>query len=283
MDGNARFDNGEFLLNGDFFALSSVADQSAEVVTTGAFNFISDRDGNFSGHFNGRTALEVQLAADTVLGYFLGIEAGRARLSGTFAGRQDSYGVHAGGYMLRSFNDVSYITGFAALGRNKNQLDVSNGTLQVDSHFDSTTLRVGASATGVFRMASLEIWPELSFSFAKSRVNTQVVVAQAYGLTANNLSLAGGNVEMAQLMFIPQIKWPLGDGRDGAAVANFALSPRLTCRATRGVGDGCDCGTGAALGYSTASGNGLTLFNATVEFDNVADTKNSVTDSEYRA
>jgi hypothetical protein len=25
-------------------------------------------------------------------------------LSGTFAGRQDSYGVHAGGYMLRSFN-----------------------------------------------------------------------------------------------------------------------------------------------------------------------------------
>ena len=119
VDGTARFDNGEFLLNGDFFALSSVADQSAEVVTTGAFNFISDRDGNFSGHFNGRTALEVQLAADTVLGYFLGIEAGRARLSGTFAGRQDSYGVNAGGYMLRSFNNVSYITGFAALGRNK--------------------------------------------------------------------------------------------------------------------------------------------------------------------
>jgi hypothetical protein len=47
------------------------------------------------------------------------------------------------------------------------QLDVSNGTLQVDSHFDRTTLWLGASATGVFRMASLEIWPELSFSFAK--------------------------------------------------------------------------------------------------------------------
>ena len=109
------------------------------------------------------------------------------------------------------------------------------------------------------------------------------MAAEAYRLIANNLSLAGGNVEMAQLMFIPQIKWPLGDGRDGAAVANFALSPRLTCRATRGVGDGCDCGTGAALGYSAASGYGLTLFNATVEFDNVADTKNSVTDAEYRA
>jgi len=34
-------------LNGDFFALSSVREQSAEVVTTGAFNFTSDRDGNF--------------------------------------------------------------------------------------------------------------------------------------------------------------------------------------------------------------------------------------------
>ena len=75
-------------------------------------------------------------------------------------------------------------------------------------------------------------------------------------------------------MFMPQIKWPLGDGRDGAAGANFALCPRLTCRATRGVGDGRGCGTGAALGYSAASGYGLTLFNATVEFDNVADTKN---------
>ena len=46
-------------------------------------------------------------------------------------------------------------------------------------------------------------------------------------------------------------------------MANFVLSPRLTCRATRGVGDGHDYGTGAALGYSAASGNGLTLFNTT--------------------
>ena len=274
VDGAARFDNGEFRLNGDFFALSSVEEQSAEVVTTGAFNFVSDRDGNFSGYFNGRSSLEVQLSLDMVLGYFLGVEVGRARLSGTFSGRQDSYGLNAGGYVLRSFNDVSYITGFAALGRNKNQLVVSNGTLQVDSDFDSTTLRLGASATGVFRMPRIEIWLELSFSYAKSRVGSQAVAAQAYGLTANNLSLAGGDVEMGQLMFMPQIKWPLGDGRDGAAVANFSLSPRLTCRATRGVGGSRDCGTGAALGYSAASGDGLTLFNATVEFDNVADTKN---------
>ena len=274
VDGAARFDNGEFRLNGDFFALSSVAKQSAEVVTTGAFNFVSDRDGNFSGYFNGRSSLEVQLAHDMVLGYFIGVEVGRARLSGTFSGRQDSYGLNAGGYVLRSFNDVSYITGFAALGRNKNQLVVSNGTLQVDSDFDSTTLRLGASATGVFKTVRIEIWPELSFSYAKSRVGSQVVAAQAYGLTANNLSLAGGDVEMGQLMFMPQIKWPLGDGRDGAAVANFSLSPRLTCRVTRGVGGSRDCGTGAALGYSAASGDGLTLFNATVEFDNVADTKN---------
>jgi len=274
VDGTARFDNGEFRLNGDFFALSSVREQSAEVVTTGAFNFTSDRDGNFSGYFNGRSALEVQLAHDMVLGYFLGVEVGRAKLSGTFAGRQDSYGLNVGGYVLRSLNDVSYIAGFAALGRNKNQLVVSNGTLQVDSDFDSTTLRLGASATGVFRMPRIEIWPELSFSYAKSRVGSQAVAAQAYGLTANNLSLAGGDVEMGQLMFMPQIKWPLGDGRDSAAVANFSLSPRLNCRVTRGAGGGRACGTGAALGYSAASGDGLTLFNATVEFDNVADTKN---------
>ena len=231
-------------------------------------------DAGPSGYFNGRSALEVQLAHDMVLGYFLGVEVGRAKLSGTFAGRQDSYGLNVGGYVLRSFNDVSYIAGFAALGRNKNQLVVSNGTLQVDSDFDSTTLRLGASATGVFRMPRIEIWPELSFSYAKSRVGSQAVAAQAYGLTANNLSLAGGDVEMGQLMFMPQIKWPLGDGRDSAAVANFSLSPRLTCRVTRGVGGGRACGTGAALGYSAASGDGLTLFNATVEFDNVADTKN---------
>ena len=274
VDGTARFNNGEFRLNGDFFALSSNMEQSAEVVTTGAFNFVSDRDGNFSGNFNGRTAMEVQLSLDMVLGYFLGVEVGRARLSGTFAGRQDSYGLNAGGYLLRAFNDTSYITGFAAVGRSNNQMDVSNGTLQVDSRFDSTTLRLGASATGVFRMPSLEIWPELTFSYARLRVGTLAVAAQAYGLTANNLSLAGGDAEMAQLMFMPQFKWPLGDGRDGAAVANFSLSPRLTCRATQGVGKSRNCGTGAALGYSAASGNGLTLFNATVEFDNVAGTKN---------
>ena len=74
VDGTARFDNGEFRLNGDFFALSSVREQSAEVVTTGAFNFTSDRDGNFSGYFNGRSALEVQLAHDMVLDISLGLK-----------------------------------------------------------------------------------------------------------------------------------------------------------------------------------------------------------------
>jgi len=145
----------------------------------------------------------VQLSLDTALGYFLGVEVGRTGLSGTFAGRQDSYGVNTGGYVRRSFNDVSYITGFAALGRTKNQLDVSNGTLQVDSVFDSTTLRLGASATGVLRMVGIEIWPELSFSYVRSRVGIQAVAAQAYGLTSNNLSLAGGNFEMEQLMLMP--------------------------------------------------------------------------------
>jgi hypothetical protein len=115
---------------------------------------------------------------------------------------------------------------------------VSNGTLQVDSVFDSTTLRLGASATGVLRMVGIEIRPELSFSYARSRVGTQAVAAQAYGLTSNNLSLAGGNVEMGQLMFMPQVKWSLGDGRNGAAVANFSLAPRLTCRVVRGAGEG---------------------------------------------
>ena len=97
---------------------------------------------------------------------------------------------------------------------------MSNGTLQVDSDFDSTTLRLGASATGVFSMPRIEIWPELSFSYAKSRVGSQAVAAQAYGLTANNLNLAGGDVEMGQLMFMPQIKWPLGDGRDCAGLCD---------------------------------------------------------------
>ena len=146
--------------------------------------------------------------------------------------------MNAVGYVLRSFNDVSYITGCAALGRNKNQLDVSNGTLQVDSVFDSTTLRLGASAMGVLRMVGIEIRPELSFSYARSRVGTQAVAAQAYGLTSNNLSLAGGNVEMGHLMLMPQVKWSLGDGRNGAAVANFSLAPRLTCRVVRGAGEG---------------------------------------------
>jgi hypothetical protein len=105
-------------------------------------------------------------------------------------------------------------------------------------------------------------------------VGTQAVAAQAYGLTSNNLSLAGGNVEMGHLMHMPQVKWSLGDGRDGAAVANFSLAPRLTCRVVRGAREGRSCGAGAGLGFSAASGNGFTLFNATVEFDNVAGTKN---------
>ena len=98
VDGNASYSDQKLKANGDFFALSSTNDGKSQKAVFGDFDVISDSDGNTSGYFNGRFAIETTVSDDLMLAYFAGASIGRALMDGTFKGSQNSYGLSVGGY-----------------------------------------------------------------------------------------------------------------------------------------------------------------------------------------
>ena len=133
---------------------------------------------------------------DLMLAYFAGASIGRALMDGTFKGSQNSYGLSVGGYFVRSFNDTVYVNGFASLGQSNHKLEIADDTLDLNSSYNTRTATLGGTVTGVMPQAGYEIWSELGFTYAKTKVGTMDFTGTAYGLTADNLSLDGGSVEM---------------------------------------------------------------------------------------
>ena len=113
ITGTARYRNGSFRTNGDFFALSTVGGKQWHRVAFGDFDFLSDSLGNSSGYLTARLAYETQFSQDVMLGYYIGADIGKAKVGGTFNGTQNSVGLSFGGYFNRIYNDTIAAVAFA--------------------------------------------------------------------------------------------------------------------------------------------------------------------------
>ena len=273
MDGNASYSDQKLKANGDFFALSSTNDGKSQKAVFGEFDFISDSDGNTSGYFNGRFAIETTVSDDLMLAYFAGASIGRALMDGTFKGSQNSYGLSVGGYFVRSFNDTVYVNGFASLGQSNHKLEIADDTLDLNSSYSTRTATLGGTVTGVLPQAGYEVWPELGFNYAKTKVGTMDFTGTTYGLTANNLSLDGGSVEMFNVSFAPQFKVRLSEALIEDYTSTFTIAPKVTCEKVRNTSTTKGCGTGATMGLQSASDDGMTNLNVGFEYANVNNLK----------
>ena len=273
VDGNASYSDQKLKANGDFFALSSTNDGKSQKAVFGDFDYISDSDGNTSGYFNGRFAIETTVSDDLMLAYFAGANIGRALMDGTFKGSQNSYGLSVGGYFVRSFNDTVYVNGFASLGQSNHKLEIADDTLDLNSSYSTQTATLGGTVTGVLPQAGYEIWPELGFTYAKTKVGTMDFTGTAYGLTANNLSLDGGSVEMSNVSFAPQFKVQLSGALIEDYASTFTIAPKVTCEKVRNTTTTKGCGTGATMGLQSASDDGMTNLNVGFEYADVNNLK----------
>ena len=273
VDGNASYSDQKLKANGDFFALSSTNDGKSQKAVFGDFDVISDSDGNTSGYFNGRFAIETTVSDDLMLAYFAGASVGRALMDGTFKGSQNSYGLSVGGYFVRSFNDTVYVNGFASLGQSNHKLEIADDTLDLNSSYNTRTATLGGTATGVMPQAGYEIWSELGFTYAKTKVGTMDFTGTAYGLTADNLSLDGGSVEMGNVSFAPQFKVQFSEALIEDYASTFSIAPKVTCESVRNTTTTKGCGTGATMGLQSASDDGMTNLNVGFEYADVNNLK----------
>ena len=257
---------------GNFFSQQATGDGTWRKLAFGDFDVQTDDAKNVSGFLKGRMAFETNLNSTTMLGYFVGGQVGRSTLKGTFEGSQNSFGASVGGYLMQTLAKDVYADMFASLGANRNTLKLSNGTLDLDSFYSTTTSTIGGSVTGVYIMNGFEVWPALAFTYGKTNVGNVDFTGKAYGITDTTLSLDAGKVHLASLSFTPEIRMPfeLQEGSDTSSMATIA--PRYTCEQTSRNSSSRNCGSGAAIGLMTTSEDGLTSLNAQFQYDKVGST-----------
>ena len=257
---------------GNFFSQQATGDGTWRKLAVGDFDVQTDDAKNVSGFLKGRMAFETNLNSTTMLGYFVGGQVGRSTLKGTFEGSQNSFGASVGGYLMQTLAKDVYADMFASLGANRNTLKLSNGTLDLDSFYSTTTSTIGGSVTGVYIMNGFEVWPALAFTYGKTNVGNVDFTGKAYGITDTTLSLDAGKVHLASLSFTPEIRMPfeLQEGSDTSSMATIA--PRYTCEQISSNSSSRNCGSGAAIGLMTTSEDGLTNLNAQFQYDKVGST-----------
>ena len=273
ITGTARYRNGSFRTNGDFFALSTVGGKQWHRVAFGDFDFLSDSLGNSSGYLTARLAYETQFSQDVMLGYYIGADIGKAKVGGTFNGTQNSVGLSFGGYFNRIYNDKMIVSGFASLGQRQHDFDASNTTLAVSSDYRTAIGRVGGSVTGFIERGNITIAPELAFNVARTNVHSIPISGTAYGLTNNNLSLDVGGVDLASISFTPHVKLRVADHAMPGYRSSFSIGPKISCEAVRAPSLSKDCGTGGVLGMTMISNDGATVFQAELEQEGIGGTK----------
>ena len=230
---------------------------------------------------SGKVVFESMRSDNTMLGYFVGADAVNATLKGDFSGYQGSLGASAGGYLLHAVNESLYLDGFATVGINALNLNLSNDVLVLDSSYKTMSYTVGVSMTGVLKSDSYEIWPQLAVSYGRTDIGNVGFTGVAFGLTDNNLSLDAGSVELANLSFTPEFRIPLGSGDGKYLPYLLTIAPRLICESVRSTAIDTGCGTGGALGISSSSLDGATQFKAAFQYDVVGNTSRQSTQMNW--
>ena len=260
IEGSTSVSTSSANIDGSFFGQFGDFDGTYRRITSGDFNLQRDEGGNSTAALSGRIAWEYLTSDTAMLGWFVGAEYVQSDLNGTFSGDQTTFGASIGGYFVSELQDQLYLDGHLTLKQNEHDLTLSNGTLDLESIYHSTTVLGGLTLTGVSMIdESSELWPTLSINSARSDMGTIGFTGTAYGLTDSTLSMDGGAVSYADVSVAPKYRVAM----DRQTLANSLLvatvTPKAMCEYTELGGIASrNCGTGLGLGIlgTTDDGNG---------------------------
>ena len=275
---NVPFDvTGNFTLSetglstaGNFFQQVGNEEGTYRRLFFGDFDVQHDNDtDSTTATLTGRMAGEHMTSEQTMLGYFIGGELATSTIGGSFEGEQDRIGVTAGGYVVHELSELVYFDGFASVGAGRNNLDMANDTLALESQYTTQTATLGGAITGVYSQKGYDFKPELAFSYGKTWLGGIGFTGRAYGLTDNTLSLDAGTVSIISLTFRPEVIVSIGADFVADSNTHFTYAPRLICEQIKSTTKTSDCGTGGELGFSSTSEDGLSSADMRVLLDRI--------------
>jgi hypothetical protein len=223
--------------------------------------------GSSTATLTGRVAWEQLTNEQTLLGFFVGSELAHSNIAGAFEGEQDRVGVTAGGYAVHKLAENTYVDGFFTFGVGRNNLDMANTVLSLESDYITRSATLGATLSGVIEQKGFEIWPELSFSHGRTWVGDVGFTGRAYGLVDNTLSLDAGTVSLANIMFRPEFRVPVDGLPSLESLQLFTFAPRLICEQIKTTVTEESCGGGVEVGFTGRSGDGLGTYSAKIGAD----------------
>jgi hypothetical protein len=270
IDGTAQISNGTFSSQGTFFEQTGYGGDGPRRLFFGDFNVERSVDGTVSAQAAGRIAWERMISENTMFGYFIGAEIGRASVDNAFVGHQDALGLSLGGYVVSELHNNLFANGYLSFGIGRNSLQLSNATLDLASSYSTRTFSLGFALTGVIEREGYEIWPELAFDYGLTHIGHIGLTGTAYGVIDNTLTLNAGRVSIASMTFAPEFRVPM----DGLSVADsnalLTFAPRLVCEYVQALTAPNNCGGGAEFGVVTSSDDGLTQLEAKITVDRLS-------------
>jgi outer membrane autotransporter protein len=261
---------------GTFFQQSGSGDGSTRRVFFGDFDIQHDSGtGSSTATLTGSIAWERMVSDKTMLGYFIGGELARSTIDGAFDGTQKRIGVNAGGYAVHQFGEALYLDGFLSFGAGRNNLEIADGVLALDSDYTTRTATFGAAVSGIYALQGYGFRPELSLSYGRTWIGDVDFTGRAYGLVDNRLSLDAGSVTMANVTLRPEVLVPLDGRTPDDSISFVSFAPRLICEQVRAVTTVEICGGGAEIGISSRSEDGLSAVSARIVADRLGERTNT--------
>ena len=268
IDGSTSISTSSANIGGSFFGQLGNFDGTYRRMTSGDFNIQRDAEGNTTGALSGRIAWEY-LSDNSMLGWFVGAEYAQSDFAGTFTGEQNSFGASIGGYFVSEVQDQLFLDGHLTFRQSEHELQLSNGTLDLESVYHSSTILTGLTLTGVSAINDdAEVSPTLSFNAARTDLGTIGFTGVAYGLTDSTLSMDGGAVSYADISFAPKYRVAMDGQSLPSSLLVATVAPRAMCEYVELTGSTTrSCGSGLSLGLLGTAANG----NGSLEFEMALD------------
>lgn len=276
VDGAVDKDAATLSAKGSFFGQTASGEGTHRRLVFGDFDLQHDAEtDSTTATFSARVAWEHKVSERTLLGYFIGGELAKSDIAGAFAGEQERFAIPVGGYAVHQINEELFLDGYVSFGTGRNNLEVGNDVLELQSDYKTHTATLGAALSGLYAFGRYEFRPELAVGYGRTWIGNVGFLGQAYGQSDDTLSLDAGDVSVANLTLRPEVVWAL----DGETVQNsksqLSVAPRIICERVVAVTLSDACGAGAELGLSSRSEDGLSVSQVQFLLDKVGNSNRS--------
>ena len=266
---------------GSFFGQRTSIDGARNRVISGEFDVtrVEDderQDETVTASLNGRIAWERLVSEDVLLGYFIGGNASQSEISGSFSGTRTGLGLSSGVYFVDQLDENLFWDGFIAIGAGQNNLELDNGTLDVESDYTTTSAQIGLAVSGVKEFERFEVRPELSVAYGYADIGS-VDLEVSTDTSSLTDALEAGDVAFGKISFAPEFFIPVGAQSGQFQTSELRIAPSLSCEYLRTTAETEECGGGLEFEWSASSKDRLTDFSARIGREVIGDqTRDSI-------